>query len=87
MNWDIQQLFTTSNLTLIANEHIALIKQVTHLVKAKNLQNLKLSDEEIAQWGRPNKLRRNGLHHHGDTLVHLHGLQVVQTLHHKNLHF
>jgi hypothetical protein len=47
-------IFPTANLTLIANELLALRKQGSHFVTAQNFQNLKFSEEEIAQWAKPN---------------------------------
>jgi hypothetical protein len=53
-NWDIQNLFPTSNLSLIANELIALREQGQKFVTAQNLKGIKFSEQEIAQWFSPN---------------------------------
>ena len=53
-NWDIQNLFPTSNLSLIANELITLREQGQKFVTAQNLRGIKFSEQEIAQWYSPN---------------------------------
>ena len=53
--WDIKQLFPTSNLTDIAEELIQLRKQGSFIVTAKDLQGLQpFTEEEISQWFQPN---------------------------------
>jgi hypothetical protein len=50
--WDVQELFPTSNLSDIANE---LRKQGNHIVTAKDLQNIKIFETpEIDEWFKPN---------------------------------
>jgi len=53
-NWDIQLLFRTTNLSLIADKLITLRQQGAKFVTAQNLQNLKFSQKEINQWFSPN---------------------------------
>jgi len=50
-NWDIQLLFPTANLSLIANKLLKLRKEGAKFVTA---QNLKFSEKEIEQWFSPN---------------------------------
>ena len=53
--WDIQQLFPTSNLSDIAEELLELRKQGNFLVTAKDLQTIKPFEQtEIDQWFGPN---------------------------------
>jgi len=53
--WDVQQLFPTSDLSEIANELIELRKQGNHIVTAKDLQNIKKFEQpEIDEWFKPN---------------------------------
>ncbi len=49
-NSDIQYLFPTSNLSLIANELITLREQGAKFVTAQNLRGIKFSEKEISQW-------------------------------------
>ena len=53
-NWDIQLLFPTSNLSLIADELITLREQGAKFVTAQNLKGLKFTEKEISQWFSPN---------------------------------
>lgn len=53
--WDVQQLFPTSDLSEIANELIELRKQGNHIVTAKDLQNIKKFEQpDIDEWFKPN---------------------------------
>ena len=52
--WDIQHLFPTANLTLIAQALTTLRKNGNHIVNAKELQNLKFTEEEITSLMHPN---------------------------------
>jgi len=53
-NWDIQLLFPTANLSLIADKLLTLRKEGAKFVTAQNLRNLKFLEKEIAQWFSPN---------------------------------
>ncbi len=53
-NWDIQLLFPTANLSLIADELLTLRKEGAKFVTAQNLRNLKFLEKKIAQWFSPN---------------------------------
>jgi hypothetical protein len=46
--WNIQQLFPTSNLTTMATAFFELQKTGTHIVSADDIRNLKFTEEEIA---------------------------------------
>jgi hypothetical protein len=46
--WDIQQLFPTSNLSTMATAFFELQKTGTHIVSADDIRNLKFTEEEIA---------------------------------------
>ena len=53
--WDIKQLFPSSNLTDIAEELVQLRKQGSFIVTAKDLQKLQpFTEEEISEWFKPN---------------------------------
>ncbi len=52
-NWDIQLLFPTANLSLIANKLLTLRKEGAKFVTAQSLKDLKFSEKEIQQWFSP----------------------------------
>jgi len=85
-NWDIQLLFPTANLTLIADELIALREQGSKFVTAQNLKNLKFWEKEITQWFSPNYVAIGCIIIAVIFFVYIYGLQVEQILHQMDFH-